>query len=177
MLRAHGIAVVGAYPQRTAIDARAGVSTISRFFHVVPHRDLGGLPRADRRPDHPRRRSARTSPGVVGLERPPGRVRLPTSRTGRSSPTTPRSLTTSRRFASPGIDGTGQTIAILSLSPFPPNGKETADDVSTFRGKFAPKGPDPVDVKVYGGGSVNDLSEDDLDIDVVSRDRARARRS
>jgi subtilase family serine protease len=67
-----------------------------------------------------------------------------------------------------GIDGTGQTIAILSLSPFPPNGKETADDVSTFRGKFAPKGPDPVDVKVSGGGSVKDLSEDDLDIDVVS---------
>src|SRR5262249_49846647 len=67
-----------------------------------------------------------------------------------------------------GIDGNGQTIAILSLSPFPPNGKETADDVSTFRQKFAPKGPSPVDVKVDGGGSVNDFSEDDLDLDVIS---------
>ena len=53
-----------------------------------------------------------------------------------------------------GVDGTGETIAILSLSHFPPDVSEARDDVATFRDKFAPGGPDPVDVKIDGGGKV-----------------------
>src|SRR5262249_59979999 len=45
VLRTHGIAVVGDYPQRTAIDARASVAAISRLFHVRfrDFRDVSGV--------------------------------------------------------------------------------------------------------------------------------------
>jgi kumamolisin len=67
-----------------------------------------------------------------------------------------------------GVDGTGQTIAIVSLEAFPPDYSKTKDDVSTFRSTFGAKGPAPVDIKVDGGGSTSDFGEDDLDLDVVS---------
>ena len=67
-----------------------------------------------------------------------------------------------------GVDGTGESIAIVSLEPFPPNASETSSDVATFRSQFGARGPSPEDVKVDGGGTVADLSEDDLDLDVVS---------
>ena len=69
------------------------------------------------------------------------------------------------------------TIAILSLERFPPSVDKTRDDVKTFRGTFNARGPDPQDVKVDGGGTSPDLSEDNLDLDVVSARSRPARRS
>ena len=40
-----------------------------------------------------------------------------------------------------GIDGTGESIAVVSLEPFPPNVSQTSSDVSTFRGQFGARGP------------------------------------
>ncbi len=79
VLGAHGIEVIGGYPQRTALDARATVGTLSRFFDVT-YRDFPGFRRADRRPDHPgcaaplrhgRRRAQHPAGG--GRVRPPAR--------------------------------------------------------------------------------------------------------
>ena len=69
---------------------------------------------------------------------------------------------------SAGITGQGQTIAIVSLEPFPPNVSQTSGDVKTFRSQLGIDGPFPVDVKVDGGGKSKDETEDDLDLDVTS---------
>jgi kumamolisin len=149
VLEAHGVEVVGGYPQRTAIDARASRATISGLVRDLP-REL--------------------RPFVAGIVGPSTRpVALPADLPhGALLPDDAALAYDVGPLRKAGIDGTGQTIAILSLSPFPPNGSDTSGDVSTFRDKFAPNGPSPVDVKVDGGGTVKDMSEDDLDIDVVS---------
>jgi subtilase family serine protease len=149
VLRAHGIQVVATYPQRTMIELRASRPTIRRFFR-------GGVP-------------AQLRPWVTGVllsQRPVAFANdLPHGTLLPQDAALAYDVAPLRKL---GIDGTGQTIAILSLSPFPANGKDTKDDISTFRKKFAPHGPDPEDVAVHGGGTVNDYSEDDLDIDVIS---------
>jgi subtilase family serine protease len=149
VLETHGIEVVGSYPQRTAIDVRATPATVSGFLHHLP----GEL-----------------APYVAGIVGPSTRpVALPADLPhGALLPEDAILAYDVDRLRNAGIDGTGQTIAVLSLSPFPPNGGDTSDDVSTFRDKFAPRGPAPVDVEVDGGGTVKDVSEDDLDVDVVS---------
>ncbi len=149
VLEAHGIHVVGGYPQRTAIDARASRAMISSLVHVLP-KEL--------------------RPYVAGIVGPSDRpVAFPADLPhGALMPDDAALAYDVGPLRKAGVDGTGRSIAILSLSPFPPNGRETSGDVSTFRDKFAPNGPDPVDVKVDGGGSVSDMSEDELDIDVVS---------
>jgi kumamolisin len=170
VLRAHGISVVRAFPQRTAIDARASVAVLSRFFRVryrdfrdgngvLYHAPVGApvLPPSLRR----------FVSGVVGLSTQPVAFAsdLPHGALLPSDATLAYDVAPLRAA---GIDGTGQTIAILSLSPFPPNGSHTSGDVSGFRSHFGLHGPAPVDVKVDGGGSVDDFSEDDLDLDVIS---------
>jgi kumamolisin len=170
VLRAHGVSVLGGYPQRTAIDARATVAAISRLFHVRyrDFRDPSGT--VYHAPTGAPEIPAALRPyvaGVVGLSTRP--VALPADLPhGALMPQDAALAYDVAPLQKAGIDGTGQTIAILSLSVFPPNGKDSADDVSTFRKKFAANGPDPVDVKVSGGGNVKDVSEDDLDLDVVS---------
>jgi kumamolisin len=148
VLEAYGVEVVGTYPQRTAIDARASRATIARL--------------------HPLPRELRQY--VAGIVGPSTRqLAFPADLPhGALLPDDAALAYDVAPLRKAGTDGTGQTIAILSLSPFPPNGKDTNSDVSTFRDKFAPGGPQPVDVRVDGGGSVKDVSEDDLDIDVVS---------
>src|SRR5262249_42527437 len=164
------LAVVGAYRQRTAIDARASVAAISRLFHVRfrDFRDVSGV--TYHAPVGRPRIPVVLRPfvaGVVGLSTRP--VALPADLPhGALLPDDAALAYDVAPLRRAGIDGTGQTIALLSLPPFPPNGRDTADDGSTFRDKFAPRGPDPVDVKILGGGSVKDVSEDDLDLDVVS---------
>jgi kumamolisin len=149
VLEAHGIEVVGTYPQRTAIDARASRAAIAGF--------LQPLPRALR-------------PYVSGIVGPSTRqMAFPADLPhGGLLPDDAVLAYDVGPLRKAGIDGTGQKIAILSLSPFPTNVKDTSGDVSTFRAKFAPRGPKPIDVKVAGGGTVNDLSEDDLDVDVIT---------
>jgi len=138
-LLARGVEVVGTYPQRTAIDARATPATIARLMQLLP----------------PELRSYVA--GIVGPGKRP--VALPADLPhGALLPGDAALAYDVAPLHEAGIDGTGQTIAILSLSPFPPNGSKTGDDVSTFRDKFAPDGPGPMDVKVDGGGSVNDFS-------------------
>jgi kumamolisin len=149
LLEAHGIEVVGGYPQRTAIDARASRAAIANLVHELP-REL--------------------RPNVAGIVGPSTRpVAVPADLPhGALLPDDAALAYDVGALRKAGIDGTGQTVAILSLSPFPANDSHTSSDVSTFRDKFAPNGPSPVDVEVDGGGTVKDLSEDDLDIDVVS---------
>jgi kumamolisin len=149
LLEADGIEVVGSYPQRTVIDARASQATISVLVHELP-RELRPYVAAIVGPS--------TRPVALPADLPHGAL-LP------DDAALAYDVGPLRKA---GIDGTGQTVAILSLSPFPPNGSDTSGDVSTFRDKFAPSGPSPLDIKVDGGGTVKDMSEDDLDIDVVS---------
>jgi kumamolisin len=165
VLRAHGITVTATYPQRTEIDASASVPTLSRFFHVT-YRDHGGYRAPTGAPTIPRALRPYVT-GVVGLSTKPVAFAADLPH-GTLLPADADLAYDVMPLYKQGVDGTGQTIAILSLSPFPPDGKDTSTDVSTFRGKFAPNGPAPKDVLVHGGGTVNDFSEDDLDIDVVS---------
>jgi subtilase family serine protease len=170
ILRANGIAVTREYPQRSQLDAQANIRTLARFFHVA-FRDHPGstgshflAPAGD--PKIPSSLRPYVT-GVVGLDTRPlalsadlphGALRPPDA--GIAYDVTP--------LHQVGIDGTGQAIAVVSLEAFPPDYPKTQSDVSTFRSSFAAKGPEPVDVKVDGGGTSSDLSEDDLDLDVVS---------
>src|SRR4029077_12300714 len=107
--RAHGIAVVGAYPQRTAIDARAGVSTISRFFHVT-YRDLGGFREPAGAPTIPEALRPYVL-GVVGLSDRPVAFASDLPH-GTLLPDDAALAYNIAPLHKQGIDGTGQTIAI-----------------------------------------------------------------
>lgn len=169
-LAANGIAVTATYPQRTEIDARASAASLSRFFDIG-FRDVAGS--GGRRyhvptgtPRIPGELRADVA-GVVGLSNRPVALPadLPHDALRPADAAIAYDLTPLRQQ---GIDGTGESIAVVSLERFPPDVSQTSSDVATFRSQFGAKGPAPEDVKVDGGGSVSDLSEDDLDLDVVS---------
>ena len=144
-LAAGGITVVRTYPQRTEIDARASVATLSRYFHVRfrDHLDANGLrfhaPTASpsfRRPSRPWVRG-----GVVGLD-----TRLLFSpadvRAGALVPADAAlayDLAPLRRL---GIDGSGLTIAIASFQRFGDS------DVNAFSRAFSLDGPGPQHVAI-----------------------------
>ena len=170
VLRAHGIEVRATFPQRTEIDARASVGTLGRFFGVSfrDHVDPSGLvyhaPAGT--PRIPRELRPFVT-GVVGLSTRP--VALPADLPHQTLRSDDAALAYDvAPLRAQGIDGSGLKIAIVSLERFPPDQKQTRDDVSTFRSAFKANGPAPADVKVDGGGSSSDLSEDNLDLDVVS---------
>ena len=170
VLAENGIDVTATYPQRTEISAAGSAAVLSRFFRVRfrDHLDASG-----RRYHAPL--SAPTIPatlrpyvtGIVGLstraiatpaDLPHGTLRPQDGQLAYD--VTP--------LLQQGITGRGQTIAIVSLEPFPPNVSQTSSDVKTFRSQFGIDGPTPVDVKVDGGGKSTDETEDDLDLDVTS---------
>ena len=164
LLRAGGIEVTRTFPQRTAIDARADVRTLSRFFHVRYRDRVGSDGRVYHLAGAPLLPAALRPyvTGVVGLGTQP--VALPADLPHQTL--RPDDALTAYDVAplrQQGLDGRGSAIAILSLERFPPIG-----DVSTFRSTFKAEGPAPADVKVDGGGTVADTSEDDLDLDVAS---------
>ncbi|HEX4323199.1 MAG TPA: S53 family peptidase [Gaiellaceae bacterium] len=170
LLGAHGIAVTATYPQRTEIDARASAATLSRFFGVGFRDVVGASGGSYHEPTGAPRIPSGLRPfvtGVVGLSNRPVALPadLPHDALRPDDAAIAYDLAPLRKA---GIDGTGEAIAVVSLEPFPPNVSETSSDVSTFRAQFGAKGPSPEDVKVDGGGTVSDLSEDDLDLDVVS---------
>ncbi|HEY4346956.1 MAG TPA: S53 family peptidase, partial [Gaiellaceae bacterium] len=170
VLERHGISVVATYPQRTEVDARASVGVLARFFGV-PFRDYsdrnGDVFHApSREPAVPASLRPYVS-GMVGLDT--RSLALPAALPhGALRPDDAALAYDVDPLHAQGIDGHGLKIAIVSLEPFPPDQHETRDDVSTFRGQFHASGPDPIDVKVDGGGTANDLSEDNLDLDVMS---------
>ena len=170
VLRAGGIAVTGTYPQRTEIDARASAATLTRFFGIGfrdftdAHGHSYHVPTAP--PRIPSELRAYVT-GIVGLSNRP--VALPADLPHDAlRPDDAAIAYDLAPLRQQGVDGTGESIAIVSLEPFPPNARETSSDVATFRSQFGARGPSPEDVKVDGGGTVSDLSEDDLDLDVVS---------
>jgi kumamolisin len=169
ILAAGGIAVTDVYPQRTEIVAHAPVSVLSRFFAVRFHdyRERAGsrYHAPTGRPAIPRRLRPYVS-SVVGLSTKPVALPadLPHDTLRPDDALAAYDLGPLRKA----VDGSGTTIAILSLERFPPNVDSTRDDVKTFRSTFNARGPDPLDVKVDGGGTSTDLSEDNLDLDVVS---------
>jgi kumamolisin len=169
-LRDQGIDVTAIYPQRTEIAARGSVRAIGRFFRVRYRDYVDPAGRSFHAPT-----VAPTIPrdlrpyvtGVVGLSTRP--VALPADLPhGTLRPDDALQAYDVAALRQKGIDGAGLTIAILSLEHFPPEVKETRDDVSTFRSTIHASGPMPADVKVDGGGTVSDTSEDNLDLDVVS---------
>jgi subtilase family serine protease len=170
LLGTNGIAVTATYPQRTEIDARASAATLTRFFGIGFRDFTDAHGRRYHLPTAPPRIPTGLRPyvtGVVGLSNRP--VALPADLPHDAlRPDDAAIAYDLAPLRQQGIDGSGQSIAIVSLEPFPPNDGKTSSDVSTFRGQFAVRGPSPEDVKVDGGGTVSDLSEDDLDLDVVS---------
>ena len=170
VLGANGIHVTQTYPQRTEIDARASAGALARFFRVGFRTHTDGTGRSYHAPTAAPRIPASLRPyvtGVVGLSNRP--VALPADLPHAVlRPDDAQLAYDVAPLQKQGVDGSGESIAIVSLEPFPPNESKTRSDVSTFRSHFDSGGPDPADVKVDGGGTVSDLSEDDLDLDVVS---------
>jgi kumamolisin len=169
ILEAGGIAVTQVYPQRTEIAGHAPVGVLSRFFGVRFHdyRNGAGLPyhAPTAQPTIPRSLRPYVT-AVVGLSTKPVGLPadLPHGTLRPDDAVAAYDLGPLRQK----VDGSGTTIAILSLERFPPEVDETKDDVKTFRDTFKARGPEPQDVKVDGGGTSHDLSEDNLDLDVVS---------
>jgi subtilase family serine protease len=162
-LRAHGIAVVAGYPQRTELDAVGTAAAIDRYFHVRLH-DL--VDPAGQRYHAPAGRPAVPAPiarwvdGVVGLD----------SRTRVVAADVPAGLLTPSEAAlaydvAPlqklGDDGRGLTIAIGSFQRF------SDGDVAAFASRYGIGGPKPVHVEVGKGASVSGDDEADLDVEVM----------
>ncbi len=170
LLGANGIAVTASYPQRTELDARASAATLTRFFRIGFRNFSAASGQRYHVPTARPRIPAELRPyvtGVVGLSNRP--VALPADLPHDAlRPDDAAIAYDLAPLRQQGIDGTGESIAVVSLEPFPPNVSQTSSDVSTFRAQFGARGPSPEDVKVDGGGTVSDLSEDDLDLDVVS---------
>jgi kumamolisin len=170
LLGVHGIAVTATYPQRTEIDARASAATLTRFFRVGFRDFTDASGHRYHAPTAEPRVPAALRPdvtGVIGLSNRPVALPadLPHDALRPDDAAIAYDLAPLRKQ---GIDGTGESIAVVSLERFPPSVSETSSDVSTFRARFGARGPSPQDVKVDGGGTVSDLSEDDLDLDVAS---------
>jgi subtilase family serine protease len=170
VLAANGIDVTATYPQRTEIAAVASAAALGRFFHVSFRDYLDASGRRYHAPLGTPTVPAALRPdvtGVVGLSTRAiaSPADLPHQTLRPQDSTLAYDVTP---LSEHGISGQGQTIAIVSLEPFPPSVSQTSSDIKTFRSHFGIDGPSPVDVKVDGGGQSKDETEDDLDIDVTS---------
>ncbi len=170
VLAANGIDVTATYPQRTEIAAVATAAALRRFFRVR-FRDY--LDASGRRYHAPL-----GSPSVPEGLRPyvTGVVGLSTQAIATPADLPHQALRPQdgalaydvTPLLDQGITGQAQTIAIVSLEPFPANVSQTSSDIKDFRSQFGIDGPSPTDVKVDGGGQSKDETEDDLDLDVTS---------
>jgi kumamolisin len=171
LLLAHGVEVTRVYPQRTQIDARGSIAALGRLFQVRFRRYTGASGARFLAPGRAPTIPPTLAPyvtAVVGLSTRPLAVSASDLPHGALRPPDALLAYDVGPLHDQGIDGTGQSIAIVSLEAFPPDYSKTQDDVDTFRSTFGAKGPAPVDVKVDGGGTTSDLGEDDLDLDVAS---------
>jgi subtilase family serine protease len=160
-LRAHGLTVTATYPQRTAIRVSATVGAIEDTFgasleervdplgrHYIAPRTQPGVPpwmRAD-------------VLGVTGLDTRPVLVAADVPAGGLA----PQTLAKAYDFAplrAKGIDGTGQTVAVVSFDAF------ASSDLSSYERRFAISGPAVGRVAVQGG-TVPGSGQQEVDLDV-----------
>lgn len=162
-LAARGIRVVRTYPQRTEIDARATVATLSRTFQVRYHdfSDRSGT-RFHAPTGNPTIPASLTGwvADVVGLSTRP--VVFPADvRGGALVPADAAVAYDVAPLRRLGIDGTGLTIAIASFQRFGDS------DVDSFSHSFSLKGPDPQHVVVGSGAGDPGEEEAALDVEVI----------
>ena len=164
VLRAHGLTVTGGYPQRTALRATGTVAALARAFAT---RLLARVDAHGRRyiapsitPTVPRWLGADIV-GVTGLDTRPVLVAADVPGGGLS----PQTLSTAYDFASlrgRGIDGSGQTVAVVSFDSF------AGSDLTGYQSRFAIRGPRVQRVPVDGGTQPGSgQPEVDLDVDTI----------
>jgi len=163
-LRAAGLVVNVVYPQRTSIRASGTVARISTFFRTK----LGNFKDARGRIYHrPLRQPSipgvisRSVVGVTGLstKSQPMPADVPT---GGLTPKTTAKAYNIAPLHSAGIQGQGQTVAIVSFDSF------NDSDPKAFDRQFGISGPKVIHRKVAGGTPVGSGSDEvNLDIDVI----------
>jgi kumamolisin len=163
-LAAAGLTVTETYLQRTAIRARGSVARISAFFRT----SLGDFKAADGRVYHkPLRPPAippdlrRSVAGVTGLSDKTRALPADVPQGGLAPKTTAKAYDIAPLHAR-GINGQGQTVAIVSFDSFHDS------DVKLFDRTFKISGPPVKHRKVAGGTPVGDGADEvNLDIDTI----------
>jgi kumamolisin len=165
-LRAAGLGVTGAYPQRTELDVSGTAATVERLFRVrlERYRDAAGdryhAPLAS--PSLP----ASLLPFVTAVTGLDTRPMLTTSDVPEGG-VTPALAATAYDVAAlhaAGIDGQGERIAVIAFSVF------DAHDPAAFAKSYRLPGPAPKVIPVDGGAtdtSVGGEIETNLDLDVI----------
>jgi subtilase family serine protease len=163
-LAAHGLTVTGGYPQRTALRATGTVTALGRAFATRLQERVDARGRhyiaPSISPTVPRWLGADVI-GVTGLDTRPVLVAADVPAGGLS----PQTLSTAYDFASlrgQGIDGSGQTVAVVSFDSF------AGSDLSDYQSRFAIKGPQVQRVPIDGGTQPGSgQPEVDLDVDTI----------
>lgn len=164
VLRAGGVQVTDAYPQRTALAVRASVGAVQRLFAVRIEAGRGADGRAFRtvagRALIPAAlRGAVT--GVLGLDTRPRWHTADVPGGGLTSATVARAYDLDR-LRGQGITGQGERVAVISFSDL------DHGDPAVFANRFHLAGPGPRYVSVQGGtGDLSGFNEANLDIDVI----------
>jgi subtilase family serine protease len=163
-LRTAGVQVLTAYPQRTQLTVQARAGVVERMFHVRlgDYRDRAGhrftLVRGHIR--IPLALSAAVD-GVTGLDTRPRLVAHDVPLTG-LNPAAAAAAYDVNPLHRAGVDGQGQTIALISFSSYNPA------DPATFARQNNLRGPAPRVVNVDGGTiDTSEELEANLDIDLI----------
>ncbi|MBA2358256.1 MAG: S8/S53 family peptidase [Actinobacteria bacterium] len=166
-VEAAGLRVSAEYPQRTALGIRGTAADVGRFLHTSFVERVDPAGHRYRVPAHPARvpaALARTVLAVSGLSTKP--LPVPADVPGGGlGPKDSRAAYNVKPLHDLGIDGKGQTIAILSFDTF------EQSDVAAFDKAFGIPADSPAveKVRVKGGVPVpgSGETEVDLDIDVI----------
>lgn len=160
-LRAHGLTVTGGYPQRTALRATGTAAALGRAFATRLQERLDGRGHRYIAPTITPTVPGWLGPdvvGVTGLDTRPVLVAADVPSGGLS----PQTLAGAYDFAplrSQGIDGAGQTVAIVSFDSF------AGTDLSDYENRFAIRGPAVQRVAV-DGGTVPGAGQQEVDLDL-----------
>jgi subtilase family serine protease len=168
-----GLQVTRSYPQRTALRVTGSAAAISRAFGVTLHEFVTASGVLYHAPSSPPRitppltswvtavADLNTRPQAIPVDVPnrtPGGLLGP----GALAPDDAAQAYDAVPLIKSGIDGAGQTIAIVSFDRF------VDSDISAFDAHFNRSGPTPQHIDVQGGTQVgNGHDEVDLDVQVI----------
>jgi kumamolisin len=160
-LRQHGLSVIETYPQRTALRVAGSAAAFERAFgtELQNRGDSAGrrwfAPRvAPRVPDW----LGAGVTGITGLDTRPVMVAADVPAGGLGPSTLARAYDIQPLRAA-GIDGAGQTIAVVSYDSYRPS------DLATFDSKFSIRGPQ-IRRELVSGGTHPGSQQQEVDLDL-----------
>jgi kumamolisin len=161
LLHSHGLTVTSAYPQRTALRVHGSAAALERAFATPLSERMDASGRRYIAPDLTPRIPRWLRPYVVavtGLNTRPVLVAADVPDGGLAPPTLARAYDFTPLRAE-GLDGSGQTVAVVSFDAF------AAGDVAAYERRFGIHGPLVQRVAVEGG-TVPGSGQQEVDLDV-----------